>query len=110
MNIPTALLDRMECIRLSGYTEDEKMNIAKRHLLPKQTKQNALLEHELKIDDSAIIGIIRYYTREAGVRGLERELSKLCRKAVKNLLLDKSINTLEVNGENLKNYLGVRYF
>ncbi|VAY02139.1 Lon protease [Arsenophonus endosymbiont of Aleurodicus dispersus] len=108
MNIPAPLLDRMEVIRLSGYTEDEKLNIAKKHLLPKQIKRNALKKGELMIDDSAIIGIIRYYTREAGVRGLEREISNLCRKAVKVLLMDKSFKHIIINGDNLKDYLGVR--
>ncbi|SQC05609.1 DNA-binding ATP-dependent protease La [Klebsiella pneumoniae] len=110
MNIPAPLLDRMEVIRLSGYTEDEKLNIAKRHLLPKQIERNALKKGELTVDDSAIIGIIRYYTREAGVRSLEREISKLCRKAVKQLLLDKSLKHIEINGENLHDYLGVQRF
>ncbi|ENW9205482.1 endopeptidase La [Escherichia coli] len=104
------VLDRMEVIRLSGYTEDEKLNIAKRHLLPKQIERNALKKGELTVDDSAIIGIIRYYTREAGVRGLEREISKLCRKAVKQLLLDKSLKHIEINGDNLHDYLGVQRF
>ncbi len=108
MNIPAPLLDRMEVIRLSGYTEDEKLNIAKRHLLPKQIERNALKKTELHIDDSAILGIIRYYTREAGVRGLEREISKLCRKAVKQLLMDKSLKHIEINQDNLKDYLGVQ--
>ena len=108
--IPGPLLDRMEVIRLSGYTEDEKLNIAKRHLLPKQIERNALKKGELTVDDSAIIGIIRYYTREAGVRGLEREISKLCRKAVKQLLLDKSLKHIEINGDNLHDYLGVQRF
>ena len=110
MNIPAPLLDRMEVIRLSGYTEDEKLNIAKRHLLPKQIERNALKENEINVDDSAIIGIIRYYTREAGVRSLEREISKLCRKAVKQLLLDKSLKRIEITGENLKDFLGVQRF
>lgn len=110
MNIPAPLLDRMEVIRLSGYTEDEKLNIAKRHLLPKQIERNALKKGELTVDDSAIIGIIRYYTREAGVRSLEREISKLCRKAVKQLLLDKSLKHIEINGDNLHDYLGVQRF
>ncbi|VTR27877.1 Lon protease [Serratia fonticola] len=108
MNIPAPLLDRMEVIRLSGYTEDEKLNIAKQHLLPKQLERNALKKGELTVDDSAIIGIIRYYTREAGVRSLEREISKLCRKAVKSLLMDKKLKHIEINGENLKDYLGVQ--
>lgn len=110
MNIPAPLLDRMEVIRLSGYTEDEKLNIAIKHLLPKQIERNALKEHEISIDDSAIIAIIRYYTREAGVRGLERELSKLCRKTVKALLMDKSLKKLEINADNLKDFLGVQRF
>ncbi|MEG0277752.1 MAG: endopeptidase La [Morganella sp. (in: enterobacteria)] len=108
MNIPAPLLDRMEVIRLSGYTEDEKLNIAIQHLLPKQTERNALKKTELTIDDSAILGIIRYYTREAGVRGLEREISKLCRKAVKQLLMDKTLKHIEINQDNLKEYLGVQ--
>ncbi len=108
MNIPGPLLDRMEVIRLSGYTEDEKLNIAKNHLLTKQIKRNGLKENEIEIDDSAIIGIIRYYTREAGVRSLEREISKLCRKAVKQILLDKSIKKVTINQDNLKDFLGVQ--
>lgn len=108
MNIPGPLLDRMEVIRLSGYTEDEKLNIAKRHLVEKQIKRNGLKVDEIDIDDSAIIGIIRYYTREAGVRNLEREISKICRKAVKNILLDKDLKKVTVNMENLKEYLGVQ--
>ncbi|HHJ1312371.1 TPA: endopeptidase La [Proteus mirabilis] len=108
MNIPAPLLDRMEVIHLSGYTEDEKLNIAKQHLLPKQIERNALKENELTIHDSAIMGIIRYYTREAGVRSLEREISKLCRKAVKQLLMDSTIKHIEIDENNLKDYLGVR--
>ncbi|MBC8945514.1 endopeptidase La [Xenorhabdus indica] len=108
MNISAPLLDRMEVIRLSGYTEDEKLNIAKRHLLPKQIERNALKKGELTIDDGAIISIIRYYTREAGVRSLEREISKLCRKAVKALLMDKQLKHIEINADNLKDYLGVQ--
>src|SRR5574344_2091476 len=110
MNIPGPLLDRMEVIRLSGYTEDEKVNIAKQHLLQKQIERNGLKAHEITIEDSAIIGIIRYYTREAGVRSLEREISKLCRKAVKAILLDKSLKHVTINQENLKEYLGVQRF
>ncbi len=108
MNIPGPLLDRMEVIRLSGYTEDEKLNIAKSHLLSKQIQRNGLKEHEITIEDSAIIGIIRYYTREAGVRSLEREISKICRKAVKNILLDSELKSVTVNIDNLKDYLGVQ--
>ncbi|KAB2824051.1 endopeptidase La [Aliivibrio finisterrensis] len=108
MNIPGPLLDRMEVIRLSGYTEDEKLNIAKSHLLDKQIKRNGLKANEIEIDDSAIMGIIRYYTREAGVRSLEREISKLCRKAVKQILLDKTIKKVTINQENLKDFLGVQ--
>ncbi len=110
MNIPGPLLDRMEVIRLSGYTEDEKMNIAKEHLIGKQVKRNGLKESEISIDDSAIIGIVRYYTREAGVRALEREISKLCRKVVKEILLDKSLKKVEITIDNLKDYLGVRRY
>ncbi|AYO05074.1 endopeptidase La [Vibrio parahaemolyticus] len=110
MNIPGPLLDRMEVIRLSGYTEDEKLNIAKRHLVEKQVQRNGLKPNEIVIEDSAIIGIIRYYTREAGVRGLEREISKICRKAVKNILLEKDIKSVTVTMDNLKEYLGVQRF
>ena len=110
MNIPGPLLDRMEVIRLSGYTEDEKLNIAKRHLVEKQMQRNGLKSGEVKIEDSAIVGIIRYYTREAGVRGMEREISKICRKAVKNILLDPELKQVTVSMENLKDYLGVQRF
>lgn len=110
MNIPSALLDRMEVIRLSGYTEDEKLNIATGHLLEKQVSRNGLKKGELRIEESAIMGIIRYYTREAGVRNLEREISKICRKAVKNILLGSSIKQVVVNQDNLKEYLGVQRF
>ncbi|MEC7643508.1 MAG: endopeptidase La [Pseudomonadota bacterium] len=110
MNIPAPLLDRMEVIRLSGYTEDEKLNIAKRHLLPKQIDRNGLKKKEIDVEDSAILGIIRYYTREAGVRNLERELSRLCRKAVKTILLDKSITKVTINQDNLSDFLGVQRF
>ncbi|WP_274883693.1 endopeptidase La [Vibrio harveyi] len=108
MDIPGPLLDRMEVIRLSGYTEDEKLNIAKRHLVDKQVKRNGLKPNEITIEDSAIIGIIRYYTREAGVRSLEREISKICRKAVKNILLDSSLKSVTVTMDNLKEYLGAQ--
>ncbi|WP_087019904.1 endopeptidase La [Thaumasiovibrio subtropicus] len=110
MNIPGPLLDRMEVIRLSGYTEDEKLNIAKRHLVEKQIQRNGLKAHEIAIEDSALIGIIRYYTREAGVRSLEREISKLCRKAVKEILLNKDTKTVTITQDNLKDYLGVQRF
>lgn len=110
MNIPPALLDRMEVIRLSGYTEDEKMHIAKEHLVAKQQENNGLKAGELTIEDSAILGIIRYYTREAGVRNLEREIAKICRKAVKTLVLDKTLKSISVNDENLADYLGVKRF
>ncbi|MCG7564330.1 MULTISPECIES: endopeptidase La [Pseudoalteromonas] len=109
-NIPGPLLDRMEVIRLSGYTEDEKLNISKQHLIPKQIKRNGLKEQEIEIEDSAIIDTIRYYTREAGVRNLERELSKLCRKAVKSILLSKSKDKVVISAENLESYLGVQRF
>lgn len=110
LNIPAALLDRMEVIRLSGYTEDEKLNIAKQHLVGKQMERNGLKKGELTIEDSAIIGIIRYYTREAGVRSLEREISKLCRKAVKQILLGKSGKSVTINQANLEEFLGVQRF
>ena len=110
MHIPTPLLDRMEVIRLSGYTEDEKLNIATRHLINKQMERNGLKVGELTIDDSAIVDIIRYYTREAGVRNLEREISKICRKAVKTLLLDKKLKSIKVTAKNLHDYLGVKRF
>ncbi|MBB1272055.1 MULTISPECIES: endopeptidase La [Psychromonas] len=110
MNIPGPLLDRMEVIHLSGYTEDEKLNIANGHLLSKQIKRNGLKESEISIDDSAIIGIVRYYTREAGVRALEREISKICRKVVKDILLDKKLKKVDVTIDNLKDYLGVRRY
>ena len=110
MNIPGPLLDRMEVIRLSGYTEDEKLNIAKNHLIGKQMERNGLKAKELEITDSAVIGMIRYYTREAGVRSLEREVSKVCRKAVKDILLKKSKGKVSVTQDNLKDYLGVQRF
>lgn len=110
MNIPAPLLDRMEIIRLSGYTENEKLNIAKKYLYPKQIERNGLKKDELKITDCAIINIIQHYTREAGVRNLEREISKICRKVVKNLLLDKSLTKIEVKNQNLKKFLGIKRF
>lgn len=110
MNIPGPLLDRMEVIRLSGYTEDEKLNIAMQHLLQKQIERNGLKKSELTIEENAILDIIRYYTREAGVRGLEREISKICRKAVKNLLVNPKVKSITVNSDNLHDYLGVKRF
>ncbi len=110
MNIPHALLDRMEVIRLSGYTEDEKINIASRFLLTKQIENNGLKAKEINISESAIRDIIRFYTREAGVRGLEREISKICRKVVKSLLLKPSDVTVDISDNNLVDYLGVKRF
>jgi ATP-dependent Lon protease len=109
-NIPPALLDRMEVIRLSGYTEDEKINIALRYLLPKQIKNNGLKVEEISVAESAIRDIIRYYTREAGVRSLEREISKICRKVVKMLLLKKQDKKVTVSSKNIDKFLGVRIF
>ena len=108
MNIPPALLDRMEVIRLSGYTEDEKTNIAFRYLLPKQMQNNGIKAEELAVSEDAIRDIVRYYTREAGVRSLERELSKICRKVVKGLLLKHMTPQVQVTPENLSDFLGVR--
>ncbi|MBJ7310014.1 endopeptidase La [Rugamonas sp. CCM 8940] len=109
-NIPPALLDRMEVIRLSGYTEDEKTSIAQRYLLPKQIKNNGLKEDEISVAESALRDIIRYYTREAGVRSLEREVSKICRKVVKMLLLKKTEKKVVVTSKNLDKFLGVRRY
>jgi ATP-dependent Lon protease len=110
MNIPPALLDRMEVIRLSGYTEDEKVNIAQRYLLPKQGKNNGVKEEEVEVTESAIRAVIRYYTREAGVRSLEREISKICRKVVKGFLLRQNQGKVVVSEDNLHEYLGVRKY
>ena len=110
LNIPAPLLDRMEVIRLPGYTEDEKQNIGRRFLLPKQVKQNGLKDGELTVDDPAILDIIRHYTRESGVRNLERETAKICRKAVKQLLLEPEIKKVNVTAANLDKFLGVRRF
>ena len=110
MNIPPALLDRMEVIRLSGYTEDEKVSIAQKYLCPKQAKNNGVKDEEMEITESAIRGIIRYYTREAGVRSLEREISKICRKTVKSIQLKKVTGKVVVIDENLNDFLGVRKF
>ncbi|QJC34103.1 endopeptidase La [Enterobacteriaceae endosymbiont of Donacia cinerea] len=109
-HIPLPLLDRMEVIKITGYTEDEKLNIAKKYLLPKQFNRNALKKEELIINNRAIIDIIRYYTRESGVRGLERELSTLCRKTVKAILIEKNIKSINIDHLNLKKYLGVKKF
>ncbi len=109
-NIPAALLDRMEVIRLSGYTEDEKTNIALRYLLPKQIKNNGLKEEEISLTEAAIRDIIRYYTREAGVRSLEREISQICRKVVKMLLLKKQDKRIVVTPKNIDKFLGVQRF
>ena len=110
LNIPPALLDRMEVIRLAGYTEEEKVSIAQRYLLPKQVKNSGLKTTEISVAESAIRDIVRYYTREAGVRALERELSKICRKVVKALLLKKTEKRVVVTSKNLDKYLGVRRF
>ena len=110
LNIPPPLLDRMEVIRLSGYTEDEKLNIAKHYLVPKQIKLNGLKETEISLDENTIRDIVRYYTREAGVRNLERETAKICRKVVKEILLDSNTKQVEVNSENIGKYLGVQRF
>ncbi len=118
LNIPPALLDRMEIIRLAGYTEDEKVNIAMRYLLPKQFKAHGLKESEVSISEAAVRDIVRYYTREAGVRSLDREISKICRKVVKELLTgkqkasanDKPVRKVSVTPRNLDKYLGVQRF
>jgi ATP-dependent Lon protease len=110
MNIPPALLDRMEVIRIAGYTEDEKINIAQRYLIPKQIKNNGLKKTEIEISELAVRDMIRFYSREAGVRNLERDISKICRKVVKDLLLKPKKSCQHINEENLDNYLGVRRF
>ncbi|HSS64807.1 MAG TPA: S16 family serine protease, partial [Gammaproteobacteria bacterium] len=110
LNIPPALLDRMEVIRIPGYTEDEKLNIAQRYLMPKQLDQNGLKEDEINVSDQVLLDIIRYYTRESGVRNLEREIAKISRKAVKQLALEKKREKVFVTTRNLQNYLGVRRF
>jgi ATP-dependent Lon protease len=111
MNIPPPLLDRMEVIRLSGYTEDEKVNIALRYLLPKQMKNNGVKSGELDVSEAAVRDIVRYYTREAGVRALERELSKVCRKVVRTALTKKDAEKLtRVTPRNLDKFLGVRRY
>ena len=110
LDIPGPLLDRMEVIRLEGYTEDEKLNIAERYLLDKQKANNGLSDSEISIDTAAILDIIRYYTREAGVRGLERDIAKICRKVTKQLVLDGKLKKVAVGAENLEEYLGVHKF
>ena len=110
MNIPPALLDRMEVIRLSGYTEDEKTHIAMKYLFPKQMKNNGVKDSELTVEEGAVRDIVRYYTREAGVRSLERELSKICRKVVKALLLKQMQPQVVVTADNLNDFLGVRKY
>lgn len=115
MNIPAPLLDRMEIIRIPGYTEDEKLNIAERYLLPKQIKNNGVKENEIEVDEPALRDLIRYYTKEAGVRGLEREIAKLCRKVVKESALkskdgESTEGTLQITSEALEDYSGIRKF
>ena len=110
MNIPAPLLDRMEIIRIPGYTEDEKKNIAERFLFAKQMKNNGLKERELIISEAAILDIIRHYTKEAGVRGLEREIAKICRKVVKEISIEKPKGAISVEPEDLEHYLGVKKF
>jgi ATP-dependent Lon protease len=111
LNIPGPLLDRMEIIRIPGYIEDEKLNIAKQYLIPKQLKRNGLGSEEVNFDDKAILDLIRYYTREAGVRGLERQISKVLRKSVKEIeLSSKKLSQTRVTSKNLEKYNGVRKF
>src|SRR5436305_11215555 len=109
LRMPQPLMDRMEIIRIPGYTEDEKVEIARRHLIPKEVKAHGLKEHEWKITDAALRDLIRYHTREAGVRNLEREIANLTRKAVKDIVSGKAA-TVEVTPENLDSYAGVRKF
>ncbi len=109
-NLPKPLLDRLEIIRLSGYTEDEKMHIAKEHLLPKQFIAHGVKSGEISIDDDALLSIVRYYTREAGIRQLDREISKIIRKCIKKILSEKDITTVVVNKDNLKDFLGVQKY
>jgi ATP-dependent Lon protease len=110
LNIPPALLDRLEVIRIPGYTEDEKLNIALRYLLPKQLEQHGLKPAEIQVSKAVLTDIIRYYTRESGVRNLEREIAKICRKTVKQLALEKDRKKISVNTRNLDHFLGVRRF
>ncbi len=110
LNIPGPLLDRMEVIRIPGYTEDEKLHIASNYLLPKQMEQHGLQKDELRISDQVLVDIVRYYTRESGVRNMEREIAKICRKSVKKLALNKKLRNVLVTARNLESYLGVRQF
>jgi len=110
LNVPAALLDRMEVIRLSGYTEDEKVNIAQRYLVPKQMENNGLKKNEVQLRESALRDIVRYYSREAGVRNLEREISKICRKVVRDILLKGGGKQVIITPKSLENYLGVKRF
>ena len=110
LNIPAPLLDRMEVIRIPGYTEDEKLNIALRYLIPKQLKENGLKDEELRITRGTVLDVIQHYTRESGVRNLEREISKICRKVVKSLLLKPTDKTVRITPKNIEKYLGVRRF
>lgn len=110
LDIPPALLDRMEVLNIAGYTEDEKLNIAIKYLVPKQMKANGLKDSEIEFSNDAIIEIIRYYTREAGVRNLEREISKICRKVVKDILLKKGKAGIQISKDNIENYLGVKVY
>ena len=110
LNIPSPLRDRMEIIRISGYTEDEKLNIATRYLVEKQKRNNGLNDEEIVFRKSALVDIVRYYTREAGVRSLEREIAKICRKVAKELLLNEIKRTVTVTSRSLQKYLGVRQF
>ncbi|MDH5187510.1 MAG: endopeptidase La, partial [Rhodospirillaceae bacterium] len=110
MNMPGPLMDRMEIIRLSGYTEDEKVEIAKRHLIDKQVESHGLKPQEWSISDAAIRDIIRYYTREAGVRNLEREIANLIRKATKEIVMDAKIKTIKITAKNLEKYAGVKRY
>ncbi len=110
LNIPSPLLDRMEVIRIPGYTEDEKLNIARNYLMPKQLEQHGLAAEEIRISDQVLVDIVRYYTRESGVRNMEREIAKICRKAVKKLALGKKLSKVAISVRNLESYLGVRQF
>ncbi|XOV88391.1 MAG: endopeptidase La [Pseudomonadota bacterium] len=110
MNIPAPLLDRMEIIRIPGYTEEEKLNIATRYLIPKQTRNNGVKDDELTFEESAVRDLVRYYTREAGVRGLEREIAKVCRKVVKEQSLESSSAQIVISSDNLEDYSGVHKF